>query len=353
LRQRTIFLYSLLSVTLLAKANDITEEILELKTSGELRVGAIEVEDDAGDKTSTLSLGGKVGLNSKPINGFTLGATFYTTNALFGKDSESMFLDSNSKSYSIVGEAYLQTNFEKTSIKVGRQLFDSPFINGDDIGMIPNTIEGYTLVDKTIPNTTVIMGYIDSWAGVDAPKPERFTKMQESDNGVILLGTIYEGLEHTTLQAWHYKLEKNSWNYLEASYEQDGWSVAGQYANQGEGNTLYGFDGQYSIKELTLHTAYNEVHGVISNGFGGGPFFTSSEDHTVHETLHNKAKLMGAEYNVKDITLSLTHVNFSKCEDETDYIASYALNESLSMDLIYSDMNHDGKMSRFFVNYSF
>jgi len=351
--RQNIFLSSILLATLVANAESATKKSIEIETTGELRMGAIQIEDEAGDKSSTLSLGGKVGLKTKPLHGLSAGVTLYSTNALFGKDEEPLFLDSNSKSYSIVGEAYIQADFDKTSIKVGRQLFETPFINSDDIGMIPNTVEGYSLYNRNIPHTTVVLGLLNSWAGVDAPKPEKFTKMQESSDDVMLLGAIYKGIENTTLQAWHYKLEHNDWDYLEASYEQEGWSVAGQYANQGDGNTLYGADATYSFKNLSLHTAYNEVHGVISNGFGGGPFFTSSEDHTVHETLHNKAKLMGAEYNVKDITLSLTHVLFSKSEDETDYIVSYALNESLSMDLIYSDMNHDGKMSRFFVNYSF
>ncbi len=32
---------------------------------------------------------------------------------------------------------------------------------------------------------------------------------------------------------------------------------------------------------LVLDLHYNRVDGVVTNGFGGGPFFTSSEDHTV------------------------------------------------------------------------
>lgn len=349
-----ILLSTLVCSTLLANANDVvSQKSVEIETTGEIRLGAVSIKDEVGERTSTLSLGGRVGLTTKPLHGLSAGVTFYTTNALFGKNSEGMFLDSNAKNYSLIGEAYLQGSFDKTIIKIGRQLFETPFVNGDDIGMIPNTIEGYSLFNQNIPYTTIVMGWVDKWAGVDSAKAEQFTKLQRSGDALMLAGAIYKGIENTTLQAWHYKLEKNGWSYVEASYERENWSMAGQYANQGKGDSIYGFDATYSFKNLLLHTAYNEVSGVVSNGFGGGPFFTSSEEHTVHERLNNKAILMGLEYSVKEATFALSHVNFSKSEDETDYLLSYEISDNLSADLIFSDMNHDGKMSRFFVNYGF
>jgi len=323
------------------------------KVDGELRLGAVQIKDSDNKKSSTLSLGGKVSLESKPIYGLSGVATLYTTNAIFGKDSEPMFLGSNSQSYSIVGEAYIRANIANTEIKAGRQIFDTPFIDSDDIGMIPNSVEGYSLVNKSFDDTTIVLGAIKSWSGVDAPIPEKFTKMQNSGDFVMMAGLIYEGIADTTLQAWQYKLKDNDWNYLEATYEKDNLSLGWQYSNQGDGNSIYGLDGTLTIDNLSLHSAYNKVSGVVINGFGGGPFFTSSEDHTVHETLDNEAVLMGAEYSIDDLTLSLTHVDFTKIEDETDYILSYKFNKKLSMDLIYSHMHNDGKMTRFFINHSF
>jgi hypothetical protein len=349
--KRATVLSTILLMTLTAEANG-HKNILEIETSGEARVGAVEIKDESDHKRSTISLGGSVSLKTKPLYGLSTGMTFYTTNALFGKKDEGMFLNSENESYSIVGEAYLQGSFNKTEVKVGRQRIETPFINSDDIGMIANTVEGYTLFNQSLNDTTVMLGSINHWAGIDAPKPEKFTKLQESDP-VMLAGLMYEGIENTTLQAWYYKLEEHDWRYVEVSYEGEGWTLAGQYTNQGEGNSLYGFDGSFSVGNVMLHTAFNEARGMVSNGFGGGPFFTSSEDHTVHETVNNKAKLMGVEYTFKDATLALTHVDFTKSEDETDYLFSYILNENLMTEFIYSDMNHDGKMSRFFVKYSF
>ena len=348
--KKSVWVLSFFSSFLGAKEFDLLNNITH---SGELRFGAVQLEDIDGKKSSTISLGGDVALETEPINGISSGVTFYTTNALFGKREEAMFLGSKNQSYSIVGEAYIKVELKDTKLKVGRQLFDSPFIDSDDIGMIPNTVEGYTIQNNSLADTTIILGAFDKWSGVDTPTPEHFTKMQNSGDSVLVAGVSYEGIKNTTLQAWNYKLEHNSWNYFEASYEEENFSLAGQYSNQGDGNSIYGFDGVVNLNNLSLHTAYNSVHGIVFNGFGGGPFFTSSEDHTVHETLDNKALLIGAEYSLDKLKVAFTNVHFSKIEDETDYIVSYEFNDKLRTQLIYSDMNHDGELTRFFINQSF
>ncbi len=353
MEKRDKFLSTIFFIITTLNADNIKKDILEIDSFGEIRAGTIYIKDNAGKKTSTLSLGGKVGIKSKPINGLSVGTSLYTTNAIFGKDSEPMFLDSNGDSYSIVGEAYIKANLYNTEIKAGRQILESPFINSDDIGIIPNSIEGYNLLNRSIKDTTIILSLVNSWAGIDAPKPEEFTKIQNSGNAIILAGIIYKGINNTTLQAWQYKLEHKDWNYFEAKFENNNFSIAGQYSNQDNGNSVYGIDGAFNIDNLSIHTAYNRVSGIISNGFGGGPFFTSSEDHTIEEILDGEAKLIGAEYNIGNFTLGVTNVYFNKCEDERDYLVSYAFNDNLTIDLIHSDMSRDGKMSRFFLNYSF
>jgi hypothetical protein len=264
-----------------------------------------------------------------------------------------MFLDSESKSYAIVGEAFVQATFSKTEIKAGRQLFESPFINGDDIGMIPDIVEGYSIFNRNIKDTTLVLGAFYKWSGIDSDTPQKFTKIQKSGKPIVVGGLIFEGLKNITAEAWYYKVNNSNWNYFETKYKNDKASIGLQYSHQGSGNSVYGIDAVFNLSNLSLHSAYNNVSGTISNGFGGGPFFTSSEDHTVHETLDTEAKLIGAEYSLGNLTLAVSHVTFSKAEDETDYSASYAFNDDLTADLIHSDMNHDGEMSRFFINYNF
>jgi hypothetical protein len=220
--------------------------------------------------------------------------------------------------------------------------------------MIPNTFEGYTLVNQDIANTTVILASLNKWAGIDADTPEKFNKLQDSSDAVLMASVIYEGIENTTLQAWHYKLDDADFNYFEAGYETEQFNLGFQYTDQDNDNTAFGLLAGVNIGDLALTTAYNKVSGTVSNGFGGGPFFTSAEDHTIEiDELDQEGILVSAEYTIDKVTLALVHANFDKGENDTDYVISYAVNDNHSLNLIYSDMYDDGKMVRFFANYSF
>jgi hypothetical protein len=348
---------ALLSLTALLSPllaeNTLSEAIEGITHEGQLRLGSIQTEDATGDKATTLSAGGYVSLTTKPIKGISLTGTLFTTNPIFGKREEGMFLGSDSKGYSIVGEAYLKANVGKSVFKAGRQMLDTPYADSDDIGMIPNTFEGYSLVNKDMTDMTVVLAYLDKWSGVDALVPEKFSEMQDSGDGVFTAGIIYEGIEQTSLQAWHYKLDDANFNYVEAGYEADTFNMALQYTDQDHSNTAYGLSLGANVDAFALSFAYNKVDGMVVNGFGGGPFFTSAEDHTIAEVEDQEAMSMGAEYTIDDLTLAINHVNFDKGEDETDYLASFAVNDKHSLDLIYSDMYDDGSMLRFFAKYDF
>ena len=340
------------STHLLAQTS-ISNAIDGIEHSGELRFGAVRTKDESGTKLTTLSMGGKVSLETKPISGISLVGTLFTTNPIFGKREDGMFLNSHQEGYSIAGESYLKANFAKTIIKAGRQIIDTPYADSDDIGIIPNTFEGYSLVNSDAEGTTVILALLDKWSGIDAPTPEKFTKMQSSKDAVFTAGIIIKGQENTTLQAWHYKLDNANFNYGEISYEADTFNMAIQYTDQDDSNRAYGISLGGRVDNLNITIAYNSVDGRVSNGFGGGPFFTSAEDHTIADVKDQKAKMYGAEYNLDKITLGATHVDLDKGEDETDYIASFQVNKNHTLDLIYSDMYDDGNIVRFFANYQF
>jgi hypothetical protein len=331
----------------------LSDAIEGISHKGQLRLGAVQIEDEQSEKSTTLSAGGYVSLSTKPLGGVSLTGTLYTTNPIFGKREEGLFLDSKSKGYSIVGEAYLQADLGKTTLKAGRQLLDTPYADSDDIGMIPNSFEGYSLINHNIADTTVVLAYLDKWAGVDAPVPEKFNEMQSSGDALFTAGVIYEGIEQTTLQAWHYRADDANLNYVEAGYEADTFNMAFQYTDQDHSNSAYGVALGGEVDGLALSFAYNKVDGMVINGFGGGPFFTSAEDHTIAEVADQEAMSYGAEYALGRVTLGVNHTDLDRGENETDYLASFAVNKNHSLDLIYSDMYDDGSMLRFFANYNF
>ncbi len=111
----------------------------------------------------------------------------------------------------------------------------------------------------------------------------------------------------------------------------------------------------YSYENVTLGTAFNQVsNGKVSNGFGGGPFFTSSEDHTIAEVEDQQAMSVSLEYTgIHNLSLGAYYVDFEKTENELDLSIVYTLNTALTFDLVYSDMRADGKMMRAFLEYTF
>ncbi|RRS31608.1 MAG: hypothetical protein P794_03555 [Epsilonproteobacteria bacterium (ex Lamellibrachia satsuma)] len=335
------------------------------------------------DKSNTdLALGGKLHIETKAWNGLSAGASFYTTNSLGQHDGAGYsFFDTNNNSYSILGEAYLQGQWGNTTLKIGRQEIDTPFADTDDIGMIPDTYEAAVLINKDIADTTIILAQLQKGAGVDFDKPSKFTKINGSNN-VQTFGVIYEGIQGLTASGWYYNLKDfdiDSIVYADVNYEgeSNGFSYAlgAQYASENysasgtDAASIYGMSASAGYAGVTLLAAYNKSNdNAASNGFGGGPFFTSSNFMTLVEAgSDGEALLLNAEWDASDaglagLTLSVGKLTLTDASgtdtDELDIGVSYAFNDKLGIDAFYSDIddkiNADKfKNTRIFVNYTF
>jgi len=352
---------------------------------GYLRAG-YQNHDISGDKSyKDNSVGGKLHLETAPQSGISAGVTFYTTNKVSKNENGGVpFFDSNAKSYSIMGEAYLKGVFGNTTIKLGRQEIDTPFADTDDIGMIPNTFEAGVLINKDIKDTTIVLAQVQKWAGVDAPTPEEFTKMQ-NDDSVQTLGITYEGIEGLALSGWYYDLKsKNAGDlddisYIEAIYgtkiDSINYELGLQYAKQSYKSTqdakVNGISLSIGFESvgLTLSGAYNKSNdNTASNGFGGGPFFAGAEHLTVVEAgADGKSTMYGLEWDASVVGLSGVTLGYSNLtleansgveSDEDDFVFSYDIKDNLNLTAIYSDVddkiNGDKfKNTRVFVNYLF
>jgi hypothetical protein len=328
---------------------------------GNLRLGFIHAEDEVGVETDGSAIGGKLGYISPTWNGLSAGATFYTTGELFD-DENGDFFSSENGSYSILGEAYVQGVYGNTMLRIGRFELDTPHADTDDIRMVPNTFQGLLLTNSDIAGTTLYLTHLDQWAGVDSDIPEEFQEMN-GDDGITAVGAVYEGIDKLALQGWYYlgrgfaKLL-----YLEAVYEADSFTLGAQFGSQsdetsdnsGPDGDVWGITGSYTLYDVTLIAAYNDVSGTVTNGFGGGPYFTSADDHTIDGIEDQEATALGVEYGgVEAVTVGLLHVDFEVGEAETDYYASYEVNEQLGVELIYTDMHDDGDYIRLMANYGF
>jgi hypothetical protein len=343
-------IYSLVGTTLLS-----TLLLAEEKPSfhGELRLGAVQTNSDTTSKATTIALGGSLFVEKAWQENWGTNFTLFSTNALGNQNEEGLFLGSHNQSYSIISEAYLWFKTEENQLKIGRQFIETPFVNSDDIGMVPNSYRAITLENHTFAQTTLTLLSLDKYAGVDSDIPERFTFAQASQEPLYAIGLLYEGIAQSTIQLWSYRFSHQTLSYFEANYTDNGLSYALQYSYQGDGNSAYGLQFSKEWESLSLTTSYNSVNGLVGNGLGGGAFFTSSEDHTIADTQDQKALHFGAEYSYNNLTLGASYTDFDKGENETDLSLMLQLTQETSFTLIYSDMEDDGTLTRFFAQYNF
>ena len=137
------------------------------KVSGELRAFYINRNFDGIIENSRdgFAVGGNLGFETNGFKGFKMGAKFYTTNGLGlnkknSADTDPSLFGDNFKSYSVLGEAYIAYQNQKTSIKIGRQKLNTPLAGADDARMLPNLFEAVVVANSDLPNTTLIGAYV-------------------------------------------------------------------------------------------------------------------------------------------------------------------------------------------------
>ncbi|MBD3790177.1 MAG: outer membrane porin, OprD family [Campylobacterales bacterium] len=358
------------------------------EVNGYIRTGLQVTDIDQDDTYKDMALGGKLHIETNAYNGISAGVSFYTTNALgwhegYGDAYGMPFFDGNNNSYTIVGEAYIQGEWKNTLLKIGRQAIDTPFADTDDIGMVPNSFEAALIVNKDITDTTITVAQLQKMAGVDAEEPSQFRSINGDDNAQTI-GITYEGVKGLTLSGWYYYLqdfEIENIAYLEATYETNikpfTLELGLQYASQNytlpslDDADIFGISAALGHENsgLSFSIAYNRNNGsAASNGFGGGPFFTSSEHLTLAEAGDKgKATFYTLEWDAESIGIDDLSLGIGKLylesendikSNETDLTASYDFTDTLSVQAYYSDINDkinviNYQNLRVFVNYTF
>jgi len=354
-------------------ADTLRDALANTKYEGNIRLGyqSHEIDNDTRDE---YALGVTLNIETARYYGVQAGATLFSSYGTGKAGFEGVpFFDENNEDYAILGEAYLKGTFSYTTLVLGRQSFDTPFADSDDIGMVPNTFEALTLVNQSLKDTTIFFAQVQKWSGVDSDVPSTFTDVN-GNKGMQILGITYEGVSKTTLSGWFYNLsDEVKISYLEANYEDETdkytYEATLQYAFQdydsGESSTIYGAAASFGVKKVGLTTtiAYNTVDGIAAdNFFGGGPFFTNAEHNTLREagpdgdiilyTLEWDASVIGAE-GVNVVANIDMHQDDSR---EYDLGMEYAYSDTVNFSAVFSDVEKDEdafQNLRIFANYSF
>ncbi len=154
---------SLLAVTGVQAAEDLSSMFSEGTTSGQIRLFYVDRQYEGGSGADThrnsLALGGNLKYELAAWNGLSAAAAFYTTNGIHAFDydvEDPSLLGTGLVSYSILGEAYINYDMSalgtKSNAKLGYQRYDTPMMGSDDARMLPNTFEAYKLTNSDLEN---------------------------------------------------------------------------------------------------------------------------------------------------------------------------------------------------------
>jgi len=370
-------------------------------TKGQFRTGYITFKEDGGERNSAYALGGHYHLDSKRWNGLEIGLSAYTVlNLGINQNPNHLnpdFFDAEGKSFIQLTEAYLDGKWGNTEIKLGRQLLDTPHADSDDIRMIPNYFEAYTITNNDIDKLVLSAGLIEKMAGwengIDSRK---FVDVGETlggkkIDGIYYASAIYEVIENLSLSLWYYRYtDIADVIYAEAGYavefsknysltlgvQYDGSSETGNALLGKQDANTYGVSAEFADESLGIHilAAYNRDNsdaGATGLSLGGGPFFTSMEDQTLDAIgSAGEAWLIGAGYHfdtvgIKGLKAGIAYGNFTANDtslyetNELDLILEYSFSETISCMAAFASINDkvnnnsDYDQFRIVANYNF
>ncbi|CAA6802119.1 MAG: Unknown protein [uncultured Sulfurovum sp.] len=335
------------------------EYVLMEHVKGQLRGGYITFSEDDASRTNAYALGGHYHFNTKRWNGLMIGSEAYAVldlginqNPL---DQNGDFLNKNNESFILLSQIYLNGTWGNTEMTLGRQTLDTPHADSDDIRMLPNYFEAYTLTNTDIEALTLNVGLIDKMAGwengVDSAKfvdVGQTLGLNADMDGIYYASAMYEGIKDLSLSLWyyHYSDIANIF-YAEAGYthafSNDTTLTLGlQYDSSHEtGAALLGLQDantygvsievDFSSLGLTVLAAYNKDNGstgATGLSLGGGTFFTSMEDQTLDAIgSEGKAWMIGAGYDLENIGIQGLNVGLAYGDFQSNDASGYASHE--------------------------
>ncbi len=328
------------------------------------------------EQKSATVFGGEFGLNSAQYNGFSLHLSTYISQNLNlqNQPKENLnedFFDYQNNSFAYVAESSIDYSNEFYEMKIGRIKIETPYANSDDIRMAPNTFEGvWANLDYTSQlNSQVI--YLSRWAGYDSQNEEQEISQNEFKNlvsddssGMLGFSLTYEYTRNSEMSLWY--------NYVDNMASIVYAEIIGIYfVNKNGFHIDYGFQGT-KIEELDNSQVDGEVFGLmsifhyggifiggayngvevksgkyISNGFGGGPYYTSLDEATIaaiSEASVGKdaeAFRLGGGYEFENgLVVEFVYGELYNDDDrivEEDIVLGYELEDRWNLEITYTN----------------
>jgi hypothetical protein len=333
--------------------------------------------DSATKDASIWVNGGMLGYKTAGYYGLSLGATGQFSSVTSVDDDSNKYFWSMNGSGAVMSELYLGYNIGNTAMKAGRHFFWTPVVGGSGSRFIRQSFEGYSLVNKDIPNTSITAAYMTKFAdrtdrtgtATSTGNPGEFDG-SGSRVGADGTWTVYvknNSITNLTLQAQYAaksETTKNSKNghdimYIDAKYSFGGNMkpyIMAQYlgtsyeATGQDDGKAYGLKVGANIDGFSGYLAYVSVSedNAVVQGVGSGsiPLFTNGA--TVDAWSANRADTdsykIGLGYKINSLALAAAYSSFDENNapkgTETNFTATYKVNKNFVAQVQYSILDN-------------
>ena len=255
-------------------------------------------------KQTATAVGGHFGFETPLFQGISGMVGVQTSQKLWGinpSNPETVHPElygEEGSAFTYLSEAELRYMFGDFSLRAGRMKVQTPYADPDDIRMAYNTFEGVAAGYTLNETFKIDLFYFSRWAGFDSSEAQsEFVRLADNAEGMIAAGAVYAPDDEQEYSLWFYHVDRQyDLLYAEAAgnirlmpmlsldWGVQAAQIRGQNASGIEGSVL-GATGILHYGNLYGGFAYNRAmpgeNGVVTDGFGGGPYFTSLDEATI------------------------------------------------------------------------
>jgi len=342
------------------------------------------------------SFGGEFGFNTAGFHGFQAHFAAYVSQSLDfinpdKKDLNEDFFAKDLNSFAYIAEASINYSNDFFQTKIGRVRVETPFANSDDIRMAPNTFEGAWANIDYNDKLKIQLLYFNRWAGYDSQDEStgafqnEFKDLVSSESfGMAGASITYKYAKNSEASFWYNYIDNMSaiaYAEVIGIYFIDGDDIHLDYGvqatnieeleNSNVDGSVYGAMTIFHYKGAFLGGAYNIAFSdnskFVTNGFGGGPYYTSLDEASISSIseagsaytggLNNNAESfrIGAGYEFERVSLNglvleLVYGELYSDNDritEKDAIVTYDITNRWYLEGIYTNYKSTSNKNTF------
>jgi len=367
------------------KASDFDTAFDYAKPFATFRVANVATEQDglpsygiANEERYGTSFGGIFGFDTASLYGLHLRLGAYVSQkiAVLNPQTDihqnSELFNADGGSYIYMGETSLVYENSFMQLQGGRIRLETPFVNSDDIRMSPNSFEGASTYVDINDEIHSELYFLTRWAGTDSGDDVDTFKVLVSEGYGLSGGSLtYTFTPENEISFWYYNVDKESdILYVEAAgdvgvndFFHIEWGLQGAYITERDNSNIEGqvlgamiiADLSYLYVGLSYNYAFEKDNKTITDGFGGGPYYTSLDEQTLGavsslapgDDLGVYRLALGTNIHIigkQNLNIEVVHGHFyleqSSAEAvETDLMVSYKMSARWQLESTYTHVD--------------